>query len=128
MTLDHIPEPGLSGEPFARLLRTLTRLCTVSVRHPCAVVSVVGRRLRSGLPALGSGLRALAGADVFMVSAAAEDLSLSFVVDEGRADGLVQGLHAELLEGHAMEEDAQFGPHWASMPCGKVAIPGEAKH
>ena len=128
VTLDHIPEPGLAGEPFARLLRELTRLCTVSVRHPCAVVSVVGRHLRCGLPSLGSGLRALAGCEVYMVSAAAEDLSLSFVVDEGKADGLVQGLHAELLEGSAMHSDAQFGPVWHEMPCGRSAIPGEAKH
>jgi hypothetical protein len=63
-----------------------------------------------------------------MVSAAAEDLSLSFVVDEGKADGLVQGLHGELLEGSSMHSDAQFGPVWHEMPCGRSAIPGEAKH
>ena len=129
VTLDHIPEPGLSGEPFNRLLASLTRLCTVSVRHPCAVVSVVGRNFRASLPNLGGGLRALAGTEVYMVSAAAEDLSLSFVVDEGSADGLVGRLHCELLEGGGgMEADAQFGPTWATMPCGSQAIPGDAKH
>lgn len=39
-----------------------------------------------------------------------------------------QDLHARLLESPAIAADPQFGPVWTEMPCGKTAIPGEAKH
>jgi diaminopimelate decarboxylase/aspartate kinase len=70
----------------------------------------VGRSLRNALPQLGAAMRALRGVPVHMLSEATEDLNLSFVVDEEHADRLVAGLHAELLEGPASRDDAQFGP------------------
>ena len=124
VTLDHIPEPGVEGEPFRRLLNALSRMCTVSVRHPCACVSVVGRGLRRALPTLGASLRALEGREVYMVSEAAEDLSFSFVVDEDQADGLVGELHRELLEGGFMENDPQFGPMWQRCPVAQLRYQG----
>ncbi len=126
VTLDHIPD-GLVGEPFKRLTGELSALCTTTVRHPCAVVSVVGRALRNGLPQLGAAMAVLRGVPVHMVSEAAEDLNMSFVVDEEFADKLVADLHRALLEAPDMDSDAQFGPVWAEISRGKV-IPGEAKH
>ena len=100
----------MTGEPLRRVLAALARLCSVEVRYPCAVVSIVGRSLRNALPQLGAAMRALRGVPVHMLSEATEDLNLSFVVDEEHADRLVAGLHAELLEGPASRDDAQFGP------------------
>ena len=120
VTLDHIPD-GVAGEPFRRVLAALGRLCSVEVRYPCAVVSIVGRSLRNALPQLGAAMRALRGVPVHMLSEATEDLNLSFVVDEEHADRLVAGLHAELLEGPASRDDAQFGPAWSDLPCGRPA-------
>jgi len=100
----------VTGEPLRRVLAALSRLCSVEVRYPCAVVSIVGRSLRNALPQLGAAMRALRGVPVHMLSEATEDLNLSFVVDEEHADRLVAGLHAELLEGPASRDDAQFGP------------------
>jgi len=115
VTLDHIPD-GVTGEPLRRVLAALGRLCSVEVRYPCAVVSIVGRSLRNALPQLGAAMRALRGVPVHMLSEASEDLNLSFVVDEQHADALVADLHAELLEGPAVGGvGAQFGPTWVEM-------------
>jgi hypothetical protein len=43
VTLDHIPG-GIHGPAMERLLEKLKLLGDVSVLHPCAVVSIVGRR------------------------------------------------------------------------------------
>ena len=69
------------------------------MRYPCAVVSVVGRQLRNALSELGSAMRVLRGVPVHMISEAAEDLNLSFVVDEEHADKLVRVslIHDEML-------------------------------
>jgi aspartokinase len=48
VTLDHIPG-GITGAPMVKLLEKLEQMGEVSVLHPCAVVSIVGRRLRMGL-------------------------------------------------------------------------------
>ena len=128
VTLDHIPE-GVSGGVFRRLCANLSKIATTTVRSPCAVVSVVGRGLRMALPRIGPAMRVLSGVTVHMVAQAAEDLSLSFVVDEEHADDLVAKLHSELLEGDAVVADSQFGPVWSDLPAGKAALAlGEAKH
>lgn len=127
VTLDHIPE-GVHGETFRKVTAALAKICTTTVRYPCAVVSVVGRSLRNALPALGRAMAAFEGVRCHMVSEASEDLNMSFVVDEDASDALVAVLHGALLEGEGTAQDAQFGPVWRDMPSGKAAIPGEAKH
>ena len=122
VTLDHIPD-GIYGGPFRRVVSSLNKICTVEVRYPCAVVSVVGRSLRNALPELGAAMKALKGVPVHMVSEASEDLNMSFVVDEEHADTLVAALHAELLETENISKDPQFGPVWTQMPCGKAPLP-----
>jgi diaminopimelate decarboxylase/aspartate kinase len=57
------------------------------------------------------------------VSEASEDLNMSFVVDEEHADRLVKELHASLLESGGVAADAQFGPVWTEMPCGRAPLP-----
>jgi diaminopimelate decarboxylase/aspartate kinase len=118
LTLDHIPD-GPGGQPLRRVLAELGAFCATAVRSPCAVVSVVGRALRNALPRLGAAMSALEGIPVYLVTEAAEDLNLSFVVDECHADDLVARLHGELLENDAVGCDPQFGPIWTEMPCGR---------
>jgi aspartokinase len=119
-TLDHIPN-GVYGEVFRKLLAALGRICTTTVRYPCAVVSIVGRSLRTALPRLGAAMKSLDGIPVHLMSEASEDLNLSFVVDEEHADSLVSKIHAELLESDGIAVDPQFGPAWTCLPCGKPA-------
>lgn len=122
VTLDHIPD-GVYGETFRKLLASLGKHCTTTVRYPCAVVSVVGRSLRTALDKIGAAMSSLSGVCVYMVSEASEDLNMSYVVDEDVADKLVTAFHAALLENDDISKDTQFGPTWGELPCGATPTP-----
>lgn len=109
VTLDRIPE-GLGGAPFRGLLDRLEALGEVEVVHPCAVVSIVGRRIRTVLHELGPAMAAFREHRVHLVSESSEDLNISFVVDEEAAGPLVVKLHERLFD--AQGAGALFGPSW----------------
>jgi diaminopimelate decarboxylase/aspartate kinase len=109
VTLDTVPG-GLDGRPFGELVRRLETLGTVRVVHPAAVVSIIGRRIRAVLHELGPAFEAFQEHPVHLVSVSAEDLNVSFVVDEGDAQPLVARLHARLFSAH--DEDPRLGPTW----------------
>jgi diaminopimelate decarboxylase/aspartate kinase len=92
-------------------LEELRAFAAVEVIGPCAAVSLVGRAIRSILHDLGPALEAFAEHPVHLVSQAASDLNLSFVVDEEHAARLVLALHQRLLEGADSED---LGPAWRS--------------
>merc|ERR1719335_1191539 len=115
LVLDYIPG-GIDGEEFTRLLAQLKTLGTVDVKSQVAVVSVIGENIRKALPELGQALKTMTR-DVYMMSQSSEDLSISFVVDEDAASGVVQALHNYLLCGTASEteciiDDTIFGQSW----------------
>jgi len=109
LTLDGIPG-GVDGDAFQALLASLERLGAVNVIHPCAVVSIVGRRIRTVLHELGSAFSVFREHEVHLVSESSEDLNLSFVVEEEDAAKLVAALHARLLP--LQGSDDLFGPSW----------------
>ncbi len=118
LTLDHVPG-GVEGEAFAVLLDRLGELGDVTVVSPCAVVSVVGRRIRTVLHELGPALSVFREHEVHLVSESSEDLNLSFVVDEGDAAKLVSSLHARLLPRQGGGD--RFGPTWEVLTGGDAA-------
>lgn len=109
ITLDDIPG-GTDGRPFGALLERLGELGDVSAVSPCAVVSVVGHRIRTVLHELGPALSVFREHIVHLVSESSEDLNLSFVVDEGDAPKLVSALHSRLLPRQGGSD--RFGPTW----------------
>lgn len=109
VTLDEIPE-GIDGEPFSALVERLGSLGKVEVVHPSAVVSIVGRRIRTVLHELGPALSVFREHEVHLVSESSEDLNLSFVVGEDDAPRLLAELHARLLP--MQGNDGLFGPSW----------------
>jgi len=109
VTLDRVPG-GVEGRGFRDLVERLETLGRVEVRHPCAVVSIVGRRIRSALHELGPALAAFRELPVHLVSDSSEDLNLSFVVDEKDAGALVARLHGHLVS--AQGGDPRLGPTW----------------
>ena len=120
VTLDGIPG-GSEGEPFRALLGRLRRLGQVQVERECAVVSIVGRRIRALLSELAPALSAFAEQKVHLVSESSEDLNLSFVVDATDAPALVTRLHARLvpLQGGG----GLFGPTWEQLSGAGDAAP-----
>ena len=95
------------------LLAGLAPLCEATIIGPCASISLVGRQIRSLLPQLGSVLGLFEEQKIHLMSQAASDLNLTFVVDEDQADRLVSKLHATLFA--AQSEDLLYGPTWDAL-------------
>ena len=124
LTLDKVPG-GVEGAPFKRLLDRLGTLGEVEVVHPTAVVSIVGRRIRTVLHQLGPAMSVFREHAVHLVSESSEDLNISFVVDEGDAVKLVSMLHARLLPKQGA--DGLFGPSWELLTAGEARPPSDAR-
>ena len=112
VTLDRIPG-GLDGDAFRDLLARLRTLGAISVEPRCAVVSIVGRRIRTVLHQLAPAFSVFQEQTVHLVSESSEDLNLSFVVDEDDAAALVSRLHAQLVPTQGGNE--LFGPTWEQL-------------
>lgn len=124
VTLDHLPG-GADGSTFRELVERLQQLGRVEVRRPCAVVSIVGRRIRSVLHELGPALASLQEHPVHLVSDSSEDLNLSFVVDEQDGPALVARLHARLFP--AQGGDPRFGDTWEKLHGASSPRPGPVR-
>ena len=98
------------------VLGDLAPLCTARAIGPCASVSLVGRNIRGVLPHLGPALEVFEEQQIHLVSQAASDLNLTFVVDEREADRLVQRLHDLLFDEGAV--DPALGPTWRELQAG----------
>ncbi|MBI5545271.1 MAG: bifunctional aspartate kinase/diaminopimelate decarboxylase [Deltaproteobacteria bacterium] len=96
------------------LLADLSKHCRARLIRSCAAVSLVGRHLRALLPRLGSALAAFEDQPIHLVSQAASDLNLTFVVDEDQADRLVRELHGRLFDAKKLAEET-FGPSWREL-------------
>ncbi|CAH0481911.1 unnamed protein product [Peronospora belbahrii] len=92
VTLDHIPG-GIDGAPFQQLLESLNEHSEVRVFEECSVVSIVGRGLRKALAELGCVFNVLGNYDVLLLSESAEDLNLSFVLQQKEAGDVVTRMH-----------------------------------
>ncbi len=101
----------ISDDVLAQLKRELGDWCRVDVRHQVAAVSVVGRHIREILPQLAPAFSLLAEHDVYLLTQAASDLNLSFVVDNAQADALADKLHSLAIG----NEDDVLGPTWQSL-------------
>jgi diaminopimelate decarboxylase/aspartate kinase len=92
------------------LLADLEQLCRVRTIRDCSSVSLVGRKIRTIVPRLAPALQVFEEEKIHLMSQAANDLNLSFVVDQGQGPRLVRKLHASVI-GKAGGSPA-FGPSW----------------
>ena len=110
-------DPDVTGA----LLDDLAAHCTPRIIGPCAAVSLVGRRIRGLLHRLGPVLELFEEQRIHLVSQAASDLNLTFVVDEDQASRLVRELHAALITDR--EGDPVLGPTWQALQHGETTAP-----
>ena len=89
---------AVDAQVLERLLADLSPLCQARVIEPCSAVSLVGRKIRGILHRLGPALEVFEDHKVHLVSQAASDLNLTFVVDEQHAPALTKKLHALLFQ------------------------------
>lgn len=95
------------------LLKDLNTYCVAREIGPCAVVSLIGRNIRSILHELGPAFEVFEEQQIYLVSQAASDLNMSFVVDEEQAERLMRRIHSQLF---AFEQtDELFGPSWQTI-------------
>jgi len=106
------------------LLQDLAPLCRPRLILGCAAVSVVGREIRANLHRLAPVLELFEERRVHLTSQAANDLNLTFVVDEADAERLVRELHALLIP--AGDGDELFGPAWQELRSPTPAAPKPA--
>jgi len=104
---------SMDASMLERLQRALERLCRVRILPDVAVVSLVGQKIRAMLPVIGPALEVFQENRIHLVSQAASDLNLSFVVDEDQAVRLVQTLHGLLI--NPPKADAVFGETWEEL-------------
>jgi diaminopimelate decarboxylase/aspartate kinase len=95
---------ALDSETLDGLLQDLKPHCTARLIGPCAAVSLVGRSIRAIMHQLGPALAAFEEQRIHLVSQAASDLNLTFVVDEDQAKRLVQRLHRLVFGAEEYEE------------------------
>ncbi len=99
------------------LCSDLAKVCRVKLIGPCAAVTLVGRGMRALLPKLSGVWSEFGPMPVHLISQSANNLNLTFVVDESAAEGLVARVHESLVRTRALraEDDSVFGPSWSSL-------------
>jgi diaminopimelate decarboxylase/aspartate kinase len=97
------------------LATDLRKLCRVTVINDCAAVTLVGRRIRTILHELTPVLEIFQEQKVHLVTQAANDLNLTFVVNSENAYRLVQHLHGLLV---SKFEGGVFGETWERLQGG----------
>ncbi len=102
------------------LIADLAKLCRVQVIGPCAAVSLVGRNIRAILHRLGDALELFEEQKIYLVTQAANDLNITFVIDEAQGDRLVSRLHEIAIR--KMTADRVLGPTWEEL----YGSPGQA--
>ena len=104
---------ALDPDVLDRLLHDLNQYCDAEVIGSGAIVSLVGRHIRSLLSELGPAFEVFDEQKVHLVTQASSDLNMSFVVDEAQAPRLVRELHAQFFGSRA--PDTVFGPRWQEL-------------
>ncbi|MBS0349793.1 MAG: bifunctional aspartate kinase/diaminopimelate decarboxylase [Proteobacteria bacterium] len=97
VSLDNVRTAG-DAQLIQLLLQDLSAFGNAQLTGPCASVSLIGHYIRSSLPKLGEVFELFAQHQIYMLSQAANDLNLTFVVDEDQAERLAQKIHALLIE------------------------------
>jgi diaminopimelate decarboxylase/aspartate kinase len=118
----------LTQAAVGALVTDLAKLCRVEVIGPCAAVSLVGRRIRAILHKLGEALELFEEQKIYLVTQAANDLNLTFVVDEGQGDRLVTRLHEITI--HNSPDARILGPTWEQLysPAKQTSAPPQWWH
>ncbi len=104
---------ALDPAVLAALVAELGKICRVRVIDNCVAVSLVGRSIRAILHELGPALEVFEEHRIHLLTQAANDLNLTFVIDEDQAHRLVQKLHHLLMRKHG--QGAVFGPTWEQL-------------
>ncbi len=100
----------LPADTQEMLLSDLQDLCRTRIITKCAAVSLVGRKIRTILPRLAPALEVFEEEKIHLMTQAANDLNLSFVIGENQSAKLVSKLHATVIRRSG--GSPAFGASW----------------
>ena len=100
----------LSDDIEESLITDLEELCRVRLISNCTAVSLVGRKIRTIIPRLAPALELFEEERIHLMSQAANDLNLSFVVDQQQGPRLVSKLHSTIIRKNGLS--TVFGSSW----------------
>jgi diaminopimelate decarboxylase/aspartate kinase len=103
----------LPGDTQDALLSDLQELCRTRLITQCAAVSLVGRKIRTILPRLAPALEVFEEEKIHLMTQAANDLNLSFVIGEDQSAKLVTKLHATVVRRSG--GSPAFGESWEQL-------------
>ena len=107
-------EEGLVADDVQQaLISDLESFCKVRVIENCATIGLVGRKIRTFLPTLSPALSVFEEERIHLVSQAANDLNLSFVIDQEQAPRLISRLHASVIR--KTGSGTTLGPSWEEL-------------
>jgi bifunctional diaminopimelate decarboxylase / aspartate kinase len=109
VTLSLDPNPYLMDK-IEKVLERLNQFTKAKLIGPCAAISLVGTQIRSILPQISHLFEAFTAQNIYLLSQAANDLNLTFVVDEAPVEKLVKKLHQLLIEQHP--HSLHIGKSW----------------
>ena len=93
---------SLDGQPprakLEELLNELNVFTKAKLIEPCSAISLIGHHIRRILPELGPTFELFNDLQVHLISLSANDLSLNIVVDESKAERIIQQLHQLLID------------------------------
>ena len=104
---------SLPDELIHELVSDLEALCRVRVIADCSAISLVGRKIRTILPRLAPALEVFEEEKIHLMSQAANDLNLTFVVDRDQGERLVSKLHSSIIRQSASNSLA-ISKHFAA--------------
>jgi bifunctional diaminopimelate decarboxylase / aspartate kinase len=115
----------INANTLELLCGDLAAVCRVKVIAPCAAITLVGRGIRSLLSKLSEVWAELGSERVHLVTQSSNDLNLSIVVDEARADELLASVHDALLTARVLPmDDAEIiGPAWNELDLDVAVLP-----
>jgi diaminopimelate decarboxylase/aspartate kinase len=102
------------------LVVDLEEICRVRMISNCSAVSLVGRKIRTIIPRLAPALEVFEEERIHLMSQAANDLNLSFVVDRPQGPRLASKLHSTVIRKKGTSP--VFGPSWERLFAGDEPI------
>ena len=112
---------SLADELIHELVSDLEALCRVRVIADCSAISLVGRKIRTILPRLAPALEVFEEEKIHLMSQAANDLNLTFVVNRDQGERLVGKLHSSIIR--KTGGSPAFGQSWEQLFTTAEAIP-----
>jgi diaminopimelate decarboxylase/aspartate kinase len=103
----------LADHLIHELVSDLEVLCRVRVIADCSAISLVVRKIRTILPRLAPALEVFEEEKIHLMSQAANDLNLSFVVDRNQGERLVRKLHSSIIR--KTGGSPAFGQSWEAL-------------